>query len=106
LTRAPWERDEFFIDLKKAGDIYRFTRTLFSTQDVYQQVLERGLGRDNRILISVLEFIDEHSDIKRDQIRDFMKELNLALSVRNFSLLSREEMKAAIAEMGESAMMS
>lgn len=103
LTRAPWEKDEFFSDLKKASDPYRFTRTLFSTQDVYQQVLERGLGRDNRILITVLEFIDENSDIKREQIRDFMKELNLALSVRNFSLLTREEMKAAIFELGKEA---
>lgn len=104
LTRAPWERDEFFKDLGgKDADPYRFTRTLFSTQDVYQQVLERGLGRDNRILITVLEFIDGQEGIKREQIRDFMKELNLALSVRNFSLLSREEMKAAIFELGNAA---
>ena len=101
LTRAPWERDsDFFGDLK-SEDHYRFTRVLFSTQDVYQQVLERGLGRDNRILITVLEFIDEHGGIKRDEIRDFMKELNLAMSVRSFSMLDRATMKKAIFEIGE-----
>lgn len=104
LTRSPWEKDSFFNDLKEGTDPYRFTRTLFSTQDVYQQVLERGLGRDNRILITVLEFIDEHEDIKREHIRDFMKELNLALSIRNFSLLTRDEMKTAIFELGASSM--
>lgn len=103
LTRAPWERDQdFFGDLKKNGaDPYRFTRVLFSTQDIYQQVLERGLGRDNRMLITILEFIEQHQDIKRDQIRDFMKELNLAMSVRSFSMLDRKAMKEAVFEIGK-----
>jgi hypothetical protein len=101
LTLAPWLRDrEFFSDLT-GDDVYRFTRVLFSTQDIYQQVLERGLGRDNRMLITILEFIEQHPEIKREQIRDFMKELNLALSVSNFSTLNREAMKRAIFEIGE-----
>ena len=103
LTRAPWERDpNFFGDLKsKDADPYRFTRVLFSTQDIYQQVLERGLGRDNKILITVLEFIEQHEGIKRDEIRDFMKELNLAMSVRGFSMLDRKPMREAIFEIGQ-----
>jgi hypothetical protein len=101
LTRAPWEADqEFFSDLIKEEDVYRFTRVLLSTQDIYQQVLERGLGRDNRMLITVLEFIEEHKNITREQIRDFMKELNLGLSVRNFAVLGRQELKRAIFAVG------
>ncbi len=103
LTRAPWERDpEFFADLNKETDPYHFTRVLFSTQDIYQQVLERALGRDNRLLVTILEFIAEHPDIKREEIRDFMKELNLALSIRNFSLLDRQEMRKAVFSIGKS----
>lgn len=100
LTRVPWSRDpEFFGDLK-SEDPYRFTRTLLLTQDIYQQVLERGLGRDNRILITILEFIDGHKDITRDQIRDLMKELNLMLSVRSLSVLSRQELRKTIFDLG------
>lgn len=107
LTRAPWEKDpEFFADLSKETDPYRFTRVLFSTQDVYQQVLERALGRDNRLLITILEFIAEHPDIKREEIRDFMKELNLALSIRNLSLLDRKEMRKEVFGIGQSELSS
>lgn len=101
LTRAPWATDpEFFSDIINEKDQYRFTRVLLSTQDTYQQVLERGLGRDNRMLITVLEFIEENKNITREQIRDFMKELNLGLSVRNFAVLGRQELKETIFAIG------
>jgi hypothetical protein len=102
LTVAVWEKDDFFVDLK-SKDLYRFTRVLLSTQDVYQQVLERGFGRDNKLLITILEFIEAHSGLTRQQIRNFMKEMNLELSVKNFAVLSRPQMKKAIFEIGEQA---
>jgi hypothetical protein len=76
---------------------------LLSTQDIYQQVLERGFGRDNRLLIAILEFIEACPDLSRQQIRSFMKEINLELSVKNFAILNRPEMKKAIFEIGEQA---
>lgn len=101
LTRTPWERDsEFFKDLK-SDNPYRFTKVLLSTQDIYQQVLERGFGRDNRLLITILEFLEENKDSTRAQIRSFMKEMNLELSVKNFSILNRKEMRTAIFEIGK-----
>ena len=104
LTYAPWQREpEFFADLKGA-DQYRFTKVLLSMESIYAEVLERGLGRDNRILITVLEFFEANKGIKRDQIRSFMKELNLFLSVKNLSLLSRKEMKGAIFSLGTESM--
>lgn len=103
LTRAPWEQDpEYFKDLA-GGDPYRFTRVLLSTQDIYQQVLERALGRDSRLFISVLEFLEEGGKMKREQIRDFMKELNLALSVKNFSILPRPKLKESVFNIGTMA---
>lgn len=103
LTYAPWLREpEFFADLETA-DPYRFTKILLSMESIYAEVLERGLGRDNRILITVLEFLEANKTVKRDQIRTFMKELNLFLSVKNLSLLSRKEMKEAIFNVGTEA---
>jgi hypothetical protein len=103
LTRAPWLKDiDFFKDMKyDKDDEYRFTKVLLSKQDVYQQVLERGLGRDTRLLIVILEFIEEHSDISREQIRGFIKELNLAMSTRNFSLLTYPDMREELFKIGE-----
>lgn len=100
LTKSPWERSPEFSDLR-SDDPYRFTRVLLLTQDIYQQVLERGFGRDNRMLITILEFIEAHPDIKREPIRDLMKELNLELTVKNFSILSGKELKETIFEMGK-----
>ena len=103
LTHAPWLREpEFFADLK-TDDVYRFTKKLLSMESIYAEVLERGLGRDNRILITVLEFLEANEGIRRDQIRSFMKELNLFLSVKNVSLLSRKDMKETIFSLGEEA---
>ncbi|MFZ3011405.1 MAG: DUF6339 family protein [Minisyncoccia bacterium] len=104
LTHAPWLREpEFFADLK-TNDPYRFTKILLSMESIYAEVLERGLGRDNRILITVLEFFEANKSIKREQIRSFMKELNLFLSVRNLSLLSRKEMKETIFDIGNTTL--
>jgi len=103
LTYAPWQREPgFFADLK-GDDPYRFTKVLLSMESIYAEVLERGLGRDNRILITVLEFLEANEGIKRDQLRNFMKELNLFLSVKNLSLLARKEMKEAVFGVGNDA---
>lgn len=101
LTKSPWANDpEYFKDLE-SDDPYRFTRILLQTQDIYQNVLERGLGRDNRILITILEFIEANKDVaSRYPIRDLIKELNLSLSVKNLSLLERKKLREAIFKMG------
>ncbi len=103
LTRAPWEKDHSFEDLA-TGDPYRFTRILLSSQDIYSQVLERAFGRDNRLLITILEFLEENPEMHRNQIRAFMKELNLELSVKNFGVLSRNALKAIVATIGDAAL--
>ena len=100
LTVSPWEKDpEYFsgTDVEKE-DSYKYTKILFSTQDVFQQVLERGIGRNSRILISSLEYIGKHSPLTRKQIRDVMKELNLTSSIQNIAVLSKDELSALIEE--------
>lgn len=105
LTRAPWERDAFFEDLK-TSDPYRFTKVLLSAQDIYSQVLERGFGRDNRMLITILEFLETNPDMHRNQIRALMKELNLELSVKNFAVLGRNDLRKIVFEIGQEALRS
>jgi len=98
LTRSPWETDpDFFIDLKK-DDPYYYTRVLLSTQDIYQQVLERAMGRSNRILISVLDFLGEHPEFakSRERVRSLMKELNLVYGTKKIIMLDRQSLKSII----------
>ena len=98
LTYAPWERDpEFFGDAKNK-DPYFFTRILFLTQDIYQQVLERSMGRSDRILISVLEYLGANKKFaeSRENIRNLMKELNLVYGTKKIIMLNRFALKALI----------
>jgi len=98
LTYAPWESDpEFFGDLENK-DPYYYTRVLFSTQDIYQQVLERAMGRSNHILISVLDFLGKNKEFaqSRENIRTLMKELNLAYGTKKIIMLDRASLASLI----------
>jgi hypothetical protein len=98
LTHAPWESDsEFFGHLKKQ-DPYHYTAILLLTQDIYQQVLERAMGRSNRILISVLDYFGTHNEFarSREKVRRLMKELNLAYGTKKLIILDAKELAALI----------
>jgi hypothetical protein len=98
LTYAPWKTDpEFFADLEN-DDLYYYTRVLLSTQDIYQQVLERAMGRSNRILISVLDFLGKNKEFaqSRENIRSLMKELNLAYGTKKIIALDRASLAKLI----------
>lgn len=100
LTYAPWERDPVFFDDLVKDDPYYFTRVLLFTEDIYQTFLERGLGRSNRVLISVLEYLDENKEFSkvRENVRGLAKELNLVYGIKQLTTLDRQGLKDLIAE--------
>jgi hypothetical protein len=103
LTYAPWERDpDYFGDLKKK-DPYYYTRVLLFTQDIYQSVLERAMGRSGRILISILDYLDQNKKFSksRENIRNLVKELNLAYGTKKIIALDRESLMALIKSIAE-----
>jgi len=98
LTYSPWEKDpDFFSDLK-CGDPYYFTKILLSMQDIYQQVLERAMGRSDRILISILEFLGKNKKFarSREKVRNLIKELNLVYGTKKIIALDRSSLKNLI----------
>src|SRR3989338_1860558 len=100
LTYAPWEKDpEFFSDLKNK-DPYYYTRILLSMQDIYQQVLERAMGRSNRILISVLDYFGKNKKFaqSRENVRSLMKELNLVYGTKKIIALNRLALENLVAK--------
>ena len=77
---------------------YELTTVLFSTLDITQQILERGMGRANNIIKGFLEFLLRNSgtlltggDKNRDRIRRLAKRLNMHGGVCVLDLLSRSE---------------
>jgi len=100
LTAAPWEQDpEYFASLD-TSDKFIYTRILFATQDIYQQTLERNLGRSNKMLIATLEYLRQNpgTSQNREAIRNIMKELNLMLGYRKLAVLSFDELLQVIAD--------
>lgn len=98
LTYAPWEKDpEFFGDLKNK-DPYHYTRILLSTQDIYQQVLERAMGRSNRVLIAILDYLGKNKKFaqSRESVRNLMKELNLVYGTKKIIALDRPSLEKLI----------
>lgn len=97
LTVAPWEREpEYYAGIEEE-DRFVYTRILFSTQDIYQQVLERGLGRSNHILIALLKYMKDNPDfVTRDNVRRLMKELNLVSGYRKLTSLAFDELTGVI----------
>lgn len=98
LTHAPWETDPDFFGSLKKDDPYHYTRILLFTQDIYQQVLERAMGRSNRILISVLDYLGENQEFakSRESVRRLMKELNLAYGTKKLIMLDYNQLKETI----------
>ncbi|HEY4497468.1 MAG TPA: DUF6339 family protein [Candidatus Paceibacterota bacterium] len=98
LTYAPWEKDpEFFGNLKNK-DPYFYTRILLSTQDIYQQVLERAMGRSSHVLITVLDYLGKNKEFaqSRENVRSLMKELNLVYGTKKIITLNRPALENLI----------
>lgn len=103
LTYAPWEIEpEFFSDFKKE-DPYYYTKIMLSTQDIFQQVLERSMGRSKRILISILDYLDKNKEFaaSRDNIRNLIKELNLVYGTKKIITLDGPSLSNLIGQIAE-----
>lgn len=99
LTVAPWEQEPDYFASITDEDRFVYTKILFASQDIYQQVLERGLGRSNHILIAILEFLRRNPELQvRESMRTMMKELNLTLGYRQLAPLGFEELIAIVEE--------
>lgn len=105
LTVAPWERDPDYFGELQNDDRYIYTRVLFFTQDIVQQILERRLGWSDKILVAILEYLRIHPETaqNRDAVRNLMKELNLVLGYRKLAVLTFAELLNVITETADSA---
>ena len=81
---------------------FELTEVLLSTLDITQQVLERSLGRSRGILFGFLEFLfqirEEGIALKREQIREMAKRLNMTGGVTLLDTLTAKEISALLRE--------
>jgi hypothetical protein len=89
LTVAPWERDNELTYLK-SSDRYKFTRTLLSQAQIFQDILEREFGSNVRIRALLLNALSKHlRDVpnKDDLSKEVSKKLLLMLKLRHLDAL-------------------
>lgn len=81
---------------------FELTEMLLSTLDITQQVLERSLGRSHNILFGFLEFLlqcrEDGLSLKREQIREIAKRLNMTGGVTLLDTLTAKEISALLRE--------
>lgn len=76
---------------EKRSDPFELTRVLLAHQDKAQNLLERSLGSNKKILAAILEYLKLTPSLTRDEVRDKIKELNLVGGVKNLHLLDQDE---------------
>lgn len=105
LTAAPWLKDPEYFGALENTDKYIYTKVLFSSQDIAQQILERRLGWSDKLLIAILEYLRLHPEVaqNRDAERTLMKELNLVLGYRKLTVLSFEELMGIMEEAAQNS---
>ncbi len=59
LTVAPWDRDPELSPFKNA-DRFHYTKVMLSSQQVYQDVMERDFGSNTRVRICFLDAFDRY----------------------------------------------
>lgn len=84
---------------------YELTTVLLSNLDVTQQIVERGMGRANNIILGFLTFLQANSDLllkggdkNRVRIRRLAKHLNMYGGVCVLDLLSQSEVTDLLAK--------
>ena len=100
LTVAPWETDSS-LTMFKSSDRAKYTRTLLSQAQIFQDVLERSYGSNLHVRICLLdaltEYLPEVSN-KDNLSKDVSKKLNLLLKHRQIDAMDVAELHAVITE--------
>ena len=84
---------EFFFN--GIEDEYKYTRLLFSTQDVHQQLTERTFGRNKKIMLSLLYYLDRRGNdyITKENVVKAAKMLCLHMHNNKSWFLNAEEIQ-------------
>lgn len=70
---------------------YELTEYFLSKQDIFTAATERSLARDKNLLLAALRALKEGDNLKRNQVRKFFLNLNLAGGTIVFDSLSKSD---------------
>lgn len=100
LTIAPWEIDNA-LNMFKSSDRAKYTRTLLSQAQVFQDVLEVSYGSNLHVRICLLDalsrYLPEVSN-KDSLSKDVSKKLNLLLKHRQIDAMQVPELHSLVTE--------
>lgn len=80
----------------KKSDPFELTRVLLTHQDKAQNLLERSLGSNTKVLKTILEYLKNNPHMSREEVREAIKEINLVGGVKNLHLLNEAELISII----------
>lgn len=98
LTFAPWQRDAS-LGIFEHSDVYHHTKILLSSQQVFQDLIEREFGSNRLLRICFLHALDKHlpGPLSRDKlVRAASVRLRLLLNHTHLAGLSASATLAAV----------
>lgn len=105
LTLAPWENDPE-LEIFRSPDRTMYTKILLSQAQIFQDVLERKLGSNERFRICLLHSLNQflpHVTNKDDLSKSVSVRLNLLLKHRQLDAMSVPEMQILLSEVVKSS---
>jgi hypothetical protein len=96
LTIAPWERDEGLTRFAHANR-FHYTRIMLSSQQLYQDIMERDFGSNMRLRICLLDTLDARRAMVSNfdhLVRRFVTRINLVLEYQHLLTLPVDKMYA------------
>ena len=83
------ELDYYFNNI---DDKYKYTRMLFSGQNVQSQLMERSLSRSKKIVLSILHYADKNNiELTRKKIIEMTKTVCLHMYNNRLAMLNPED---------------
>ena len=75
-----------------SDDKYKYTRMLFSGQNVHSQLMERSLSRSKKIVLSILHYADKNNiELTKENIIKMTKTVCLQMYNNRLAMLKSEE---------------
>jgi len=93
LTHSPWDRWDNIE--KRSDDKYYYTKIVLKEPDIYQQTIERTIGKEPRIVFPLLDAIFDNK-LSRPQHRELIKRINSDAHIYHYSVLSPKQTRHKI----------
>lgn len=98
-----WWAAEMTVDRDNVDDPYKYTRILWSNQDMFAGLTERSIGTYPSVLRAILEVVEMAPKIKEEKRRFWLASINAAGGVKSLPALDELTSKKLMVRLAENA---